>query len=67
MEKDVTDQEYERVKSHIEDYSFIDLVIWRNELITARLVNNRIFHLIDNEILKRNSKLYEENLRKKIL
>lgn len=56
MEKDISNEELERIKKHISDYSFIDLVLWRNEMINSGRVNNRLYHLIDNEINSRNAK-----------
>ena len=66
MEKDITNEEYERIKAHIKDYSFIDLVIWRNQMIDKSRVNNRLYYLIDGEIRKRNHKYDVEDNKEKI-
>ena len=56
MEKDITNEEFERIKKHIDDYSYLDLIIWRNQMIEIGKVNNRLFNLIDMEIKQRKEK-----------
>ena len=57
-EDKISDEEYERIKGHIYDYSYVDLVIWRNEMIIGGIVNNRLFKLLDGEIERRAKELH---------
>ena len=59
MRKDVTDEEYERVKKHIHDYDYIDILMWRNEMIMGGNINNRLYYLIDSELEIRDRKRTE--------
>ena len=63
MEKknEISEEEYERIKKFIHRYSYIDLIIWRNEMITGGNVNSRLFNLINKEILDR---AYEKDVHK---
>ena len=60
-EDKINDEKYERIKKYIDRFSYIDLVIWRNEMQTSGNVNNRLFDLLNNEIKKRATEyaLYE--------
>ena len=49
----INDEKYVRIKDHISDFSYIDLVIWRNEMLTGGSVNNRLFYLLNDELRKR--------------
>ena len=46
------------MEENIGRFSYIDLVIWRNEMITSGAVNNRVFHLLNNEIERRAKELH---------
>ncbi len=50
---DIMDKEYERIKSFIDKFSYVDLIIWRNEMIENGEIYNRVFELFNQEILKR--------------
>ena len=56
-EDKISDEKYERIKKHIHDYSYIDLVIWRNEMVVSGIVNNRLFKLLNDEIERRAKEL----------
>ena len=61
MEKsEISDEELERIKNNLDKFSYIDLVAWRNQMIASREVNNRLFNLLNNEILRR---VFEYDLR----
>ena len=49
----ISDEKLERIKNNIHRFSYIDLVIWRNEMITSGEVSNRLFDLLNREILNR--------------
>ncbi len=53
MEKDISDEEFERVKRNLHRFSYLDLVLWQNELLNSGTVNNRLYNLIDNEVKRR--------------
>lgn len=50
---EISDEKYERIRSHIEEFSYVDLVMWRNDLINSGSINNRLYQLIDFEIKRR--------------
>lgn len=56
----ITDSELERIKEYIGRFSYIDLIVWRNEMIDSGEINNRLFDLLNTEILNR---AYEMDLR----
>lgn len=66
-ENKINDEKYERIKSNINRFSYIDLVIWRNEMITSGAINNRLFKLLNDELLKRANELglYKEKKSRK--
>ena len=66
-EDKINDEKYERIKDNINRFSYIDLIIWRNEMIASSSVNNRLFHLLNNEILRRANELglYKEKRNNK--
>lgn len=53
MEKDISNEEYERVRNNLGKFSYLDLTMWRNQLINSGTVNNRLYNLIDTEIKRR--------------
>lgn len=61
-EDKISDEKYEKIKDNIDRFSYIDLVIWRNEMLTSGAVNNRLFKLLNDEIKERAQAngLYEE-------
>ena len=64
MEKNkISDEELERIKNNLDKFSYIDLVAWRNQMIASREINNRLFNLLNDEILRR---VYEYDLRSNI-
>ena len=58
MEKDISDEEYERIKKHIDELLFVDLILWRNQMINRGKVNNRLFYLLDDAVKKREKEIY---------
>ena len=61
MNDGINDEKYERIKKYIDRYSYVDLVIWRNELISSGKINNRLYALIDKEINTRRFANQEKN------
>ena len=61
MEKnnEISNEKYEEIKKYLSKFSYIDLVIWRNEMITSGNINNRLFNLLNTEVLNR---AYNEDL-----
>ena len=47
---EISDEKYEKIKSHIKDFSYVDLIMWRNDMINGGSINNRLYQLIDYEI-----------------
>ena len=64
MEKDISNEELERIRKHIDDFSIVDLVIWRNQMIDRGRVNNRLYYLIDNELKKRDKEIIQREQNK---
>ncbi len=64
MEKDISNEELERIRKHIDDFSIVDLVIWRNQMIDRGRVNNRLYYLIDNELKKRDKEIIQREQSK---
>ena len=64
--RDISDEEYQRISSHIGEFLFTDLVIWRNEMLNGRgaNVNSRLYQLIDSEIKRRQISNNEEEIGK---
>lgn len=56
-EDKINDEKYERVKENIRRFSYVDLVLWVNEMIAAGAVNNRVFELLNEEIKRRADEL----------
>ena len=54
----ISDEEYERIKKHIDKYLYVDLVMWRNELVESGNIYNRLFDLIDYELMRRNVEIH---------
>ena len=50
---EITKEKLERIRRFIDRFSYIDLVIWRNEMIACGEVNNRVFDLLNKEVLRR--------------
>ena len=49
----ISDEKLESIKNNIHRFSYIDLVIWRNEMITSGEINNSLFYLLNRELLDR--------------
>lgn len=56
-EDKLNDERYERVKKNIGRFSYVDLVLWVNEMIACGAVNNRVFELLNEEIRRRADEL----------
>ena len=64
MEKDITNEELEKVSKNIDKLLFVDLLMWRNQMIERGKVNNRLYHLIDNEVNRRSAEIYQHEIQK---
>ena len=53
--EDISKEEYERIKKYIKDFSYIDLIIWRNEMLNGGNINNSVYSLLNKEIYERAS------------
>ena len=59
MSKVISDELYNKIKKYIDDFTYLDLVTWRNKLIKTGNVNNDLFDLIDYELMKRNVEIHK--------
>ena len=50
---EISNEKYEEIKKYLKKFSYIDLMIWRNEMITSGNINNRLFNLLNTEVLNR--------------
>lgn len=57
----VSDEEFERIKKFVNRFSYLDLIAWRNQMIASGEINNRVFDLLNDEILRR---AYEIDMNK---
>ena len=51
--KEISNEKYGEIKKYLGKFSYIDLVVWRNEMITSGNINSRLFNLLNTEILNR--------------
>ncbi len=56
--KEKTEEDIEEVKNYFARYSYLDLIMWRNDMIDGGNINNHLFVLIDHEIMRRNAERY---------
>ena len=54
MKKMMSEEEYEKAKERIKNYSYLDLVLCRNEMLRASNINNPVYDLVEHELMKRN-------------
>ena len=57
----ISDEEFERIKKFVNRFSYLDLIAWRNQMIASGEINNRVFDLLNDEILRR---AYEIDMNK---
>ena len=60
----ISDEQYEKVKKYIDNYTYLDLFKWRNKLIKSGNVDNKLFDLIDYELMKRNVEIHNSESKK---
>ena len=60
----ISDEQYEKVKKYIDNYTYLDLVTWRNKLVKSGNVDNKLFDLIDYELMKRNVEIHNSESKK---
>ena len=63
-EDNISDEKYEYIKNNIYRFSYVDLVVWRNEMIVSGAVNNRLFNLLNDEIKNRANEAYSNEEQK---
>ncbi len=55
----INDELYQKVKKYIRDFTYLDLITWRNKLVKTGNVDNDLFDLIDYELMRRNVEIHE--------
>ena len=59
--KEFTDSDKEEIVNFFSKYSYLDLVMWHNDLLYAGKINNYIYVLVDHEMMRRNTLRYQNN------
>jgi hypothetical protein len=55
----IDDELYQKIKKYIRDFTYLDLITWRNKLVKTGNVDNDLFDLIDYELMRRNVEIHE--------
>ncbi len=66
MNSKITNEWYEHIKKYLNNFSYIDLITWRNELMVAKQMDNRLLSIFNEEILNRIYKIKFQNEKKDV-
>ena len=56
MEKNITDEEIDRIRNYVDRYSYSDLTRWFDDMTSKENTDNRLFDIISFELIKRLSR-----------